>query len=88
VSVPLGCFWVGGKGFDTDKDGHVGDNPATPNVVEGAGEKETDWCFAYGEKEWMNPYEVKELGKPDRWSIFKDYLDDADDNDDLKMGCK
>ena len=46
-------IWEGGKGVDTNKDGHIGDNPTTPDIVEGADEKETSWCFAYGEKEWM-----------------------------------
>jgi hypothetical protein len=44
--------WFGGNGVDSDGDGHIGDNPATPAIVEGAGEKEIPWCFEFGEKEW------------------------------------
>lgn len=64
-------IWEGGKGVDTNKDGHIGDNPTTPDVVEGADEKETSWCFAYGEKEWMAGKIFKTVSKEAEGSLDK-----------------
>lgn len=45
------------------------------------------WCFEYGEEEWVNPYLVSEIGRPDRNAVFNDYRNDAVENDNEKIGC-
>jgi hypothetical protein len=42
--------WKGGQGFDVNNDGEIkDDSTASPPIVETT----VDWCFAYGELEWM-----------------------------------
>lgn len=50
-------IWKGGKGVDVNGDGEIKDivaaPTATPPVIE-VTETTVDWCFAYGEREWMS----------------------------------
>jgi len=45
-------IWAGKRGVDLDGDGIVGDNPATTED-ESPELSAPVWCFAYGEKEWV-----------------------------------
>ncbi|GAA6135447.1 hypothetical protein NBRC116188_22370 [Oceaniserpentilla sp. 4NH20-0058] len=47
----------------------------------------TDWCFAYGENEWMEPFDVKEPGQPTRKAKFEDYKKKAKRDKNLKVSC-
>jgi hypothetical protein len=47
--------WEGAKGKDLNGDGTINNEPANPSAVPPTPEyKEEGWCFAYGEKEWMD----------------------------------
>ncbi len=47
-------IWEGAKGKDLNGDGTINNEPANPSAVPPTPEyKEEGWCFAYGEKEWL-----------------------------------
>ena len=49
-----------------------------------------EWCFAYGEAEWVNPgFNVAVPGTPptSRSAQFNDYRDRADNDDTFKINC-
>lgn len=83
-------LWEGGLGFDVNKDGKVKDivaNPAAIPPVEAVIETTIPWCFLYGEKDWITPYTISELGRPDRLANYDDYKLDATGDSDLMKEC-
>ena len=54
----------------------------------------TDWCFAYGEEEWLVPKTISstsivngETKTTTTNAIFSDYLDEAKDDEALRISC-
>lgn len=80
--------WFGGNGVDSDGDGYIGDNPATPAIVEGAGEKEIPWCFEYGEKEWKAGGTIMGDDGKMREKVFSDYRDIAEFDEGQQVVCQ
>jgi|SRR5690554_394696 len=44
-----------------------------------------DWCFGYGEEEWLNPAKHPVTGKA---MVWKDYKDVANSNLDKRVDCE
>ncbi len=88
--TPRQYIWKGGVEPDTlpmlDEQG---------NQVEIDGVKQTianpkagqDWCFAYGENEWLNPDEFTSAGKK-YLGGFSDYKTRALDDDQKRISCE
>ena len=66
-------IWQGKAGKDLNGDGDIKNVAANPTAIPPTPEyKEEGWCFAYGEKEWMDP-EVHPLTKVKlNWQGYKD----------------
>ena len=55
-------IWEGAAGEDLNGDGEIKNVPADPNTVPPTQElKEEGWCFAYGEKEWVDGKEFEDV---------------------------
>jgi len=79
----------GGMGVDVNSDGTIMDVPATPQD-ETVIETTVPWCFAYGERDWVNPaFNVPNpINLTNRLPArFSDYRDRADNNDAYKVNC-
>ncbi len=88
----MNFLWASNQnGLDVDGDNIIGDNPATPDIIEGVidgvSETEIPWCYSYGEKDWMSPNIISEPGRADRDAVKDDYKIDAEDDMNLRLGC-
>jgi len=71
------------------------DDPETEDVDESSTEQ-VPWCFAYGEEEWIDPYEIEYLGFDDdgneivltRNATFSDYEIRASNLPEYRVDCE
>jgi hypothetical protein len=79
-------------GVDLNKDGRVGDDPLTQDVnediINGISETGVPWCYAYGEKDWMKPFSITDIGTGSRDAKKEDYLIRAQRDISFRMECK
>lgn len=47
-----------------------------------------DWCFTYGEEEWMNPFSIPLRQGGSRRANYNDYSNRASANDAFKDSCQ
>jgi len=70
-------------GVDLNRDGTI----STVANADGIIEANTPWCYAYGELEWMKPFSIVEPGRPARYAVKADYLNEAIDDPLLRVKC-
>ncbi|MEJ2046266.1 MAG: hypothetical protein P8X89_23665 [Reinekea sp.] len=46
-----------------------------------------DWCFAYGEEEWVNPYTIPQCDGTTQNATFDNYQSRAEANPDYRTAC-
>ena len=88
-------IWQGKAGKDLNGDGDIKNVAANPTAIPPTPEyKEEGWCFAYGEKEWVNPFNVSSTSVVDgvpvtirKGATFDDYFDEAKDDENLQISC-
>jgi hypothetical protein len=82
IGLPLRTYiWEGKADQDLNGDGKIEYVVAKPNAVPPTPEyKEKGWCFAYGEEEWMSPFEVKDRSGKTKKATFRDYKTRAKSN--------
>ncbi|MEH6448236.1 MAG: hypothetical protein V7765_06160 [Oleispira sp.] len=72
-----------GLGLDLNGDTIISNVANADGVIEA----NTPWCYAYGELDWMSPFQVIEPGRPTRYAVKLDYLDEATDDAALRVKC-
>jgi hypothetical protein len=86
-------LWKGGLGFDKNNNGvdgaleNIPDDPDTLDIDETYNENLIPWCFLYGEKDWIAPYEIPVEGKPPKKASYVDYRDDSVDEVSKRLLC-
>lgn len=70
--------------FGADGNPELESDDVTQKVHPDAGK---DWCFAYGEQEWINPDDFVVGGKNIKGS-FKNYIDRATDDETKRTSCE
>jgi hypothetical protein len=82
-------IWEGGQGVDVNSDGAIADVPDDPVTPQNEAVVETTipWCFAYGEEDWVNPFNVPLRTGGTRLARFNDYLNRANRNNAHQVNC-
>ncbi len=75
LNLPYRSYiWEGGNGVDTNGDGAIADIADDPDTPEDETVVETivPWCFEFGERDWLNPENHPQTGKPLDWLGYRD----------------